>query len=188
VHPSQHGVGQIQAEQALRLLGGSGFLILVTGAALSPAAVGRKEGFFAAVGQRLEVQELDGRWTSDGAERALTQWFQFRPDRVPQLVVCHNDAMARGAQAALKKEAARSGRRELERVPLLGCDGVEDEGLTQVNQHMQAATIILPPTTRAALHALAEFWTRGVHAPVTEVAAKSFPALEQIAAATGPAR
>src|SRR4030042_1172870 len=44
VTPRQEGVGEIQADQALRLAPSGSFLVLVTGEASSPAAIARRRG------------------------------------------------------------------------------------------------------------------------------------------------
>jgi hypothetical protein len=45
VTPRQEGVGEIQARHALRLARPGSFVVLITGEALSPAAVARRRGF-----------------------------------------------------------------------------------------------------------------------------------------------
>ncbi len=163
VTPRQEGVGEIQAGQALRLARPGSFVILITGDASSPATVGRKRGFLEKVAGRLAVHELDGRWSAKGAEKALGEWFRVgaERDRPLGLVVCQNDAMASGARSALLRQAASSGRRELERVPLVGCDGLEEEGRSMVARGELAATVVMPPTTPRALEILRRYWDAG---------------------------
>ena len=76
------------------------------------AAVARKRGFLDTIAGRLTVHELDGRWSTTGAEKALGEWFRVgaERDRPLDLVVCQNDAMASGARSALLRQAASSGR------------------------------------------------------------------------------
>ena len=171
VAPNQRGVGEIQARQALRLIRPGSFVLLVTGDAASPAAVARRDGFRAAIGDRLVVHELDGRWSEAGASNALAEWFRIGAarDRTIDLVVCHNDAMAAGARAALAKQA-------LARVPIVGCDGTE-RGKEMVGRGELAATVVMPPTTSAALEALTHYWTTGAPSGTLLLDAASHPPL-----------
>lgn len=186
IAPRQEGVGEIQARQALRLVVGPGsFVVLVTGDAGSPATIARRRGFVETVGGRLAVHELDGRWSAAGAEKALGEWFRVgaERDRPVSLVVCQNDAMAGGARAALAKQAAASGRPELARTPLVGCDGTEQEGKAMVARRELAATVVMPPTTPSALEILGRYWDTGAAAGTSLLDASSHPALD----ALGPA-
>jgi ABC-type sugar transport system substrate-binding protein len=182
VTPRQEGVGEIQANQALRLARPGSFVILVTGEASSAAAVARKRGFVETIAGRLSVHELDGRWSAKGAERALGEWFRVGADRDRplDLVVCQNDAMASGARSTLLRQAASSGRRELERVALVGCDGLEEEGRSMVARGELAATVVMPPTTPAALEILGRYWDAQARSATVLLEASSHPALDSL--------
>jgi ABC-type sugar transport system substrate-binding protein len=182
VAPDQVGIGRIQAEQAFRLVPAGTFVVLVTGTALSAAAVERTRGFLESVKGRFTVHELDGGWSAQGADKALAAWFRVgaNRDRVPQIVVCQNDAMAVGVRTALLRQAAASGVRDLARVPLVGCDGLAEEGRASVTRGELAATVVLPPTTPTALQVLSRYWESGVRAGVVRLEATSFPLLETL--------
>jgi ABC-type sugar transport system substrate-binding protein len=182
VTPRQEGVGEIQAGQALRVARPGSFAILVTGEASSPAAIARKRGFLETVAGRLSVHEIDGRWSATGAEKALGEWFRVGADRDRplDLVVCQNDAMASGARAALGKQAADSGRRDLARTPLIGCDGTEREGKAMVARGELAATVVMPPTTPRALEILRRYWDTDHRADMVLLEASSHPALDEL--------
>jgi ABC-type sugar transport system substrate-binding protein len=182
VAPRQEGVGEIQAGQALRVVPPGSFALLVTGEASSAPAIARKRGFLEAVAGRLSVHELDGRWSAKGAVRALGEWFRVGADRerLPDLVVCQNDAMAIGARAALAKQAADSGRRELLRTPLIGCDGTEREGKAMVSRGELAATVVMPPTTPRALQILRRYWDSETPSDTVLLEASSYPALDAL--------
>jgi len=185
VTPRQEGIGEIQADQALRLAPAGSFVILVTGDASSPATVARRRGLLEKIAGRLVVHEVDGRWSAKGAEKALGEWFRVgaERDRPVGLVVCQNDAMASGARSALVRQAASSGRGELERVPLVGCDGLEEEGRSMVARGELRATVVMPPTTPLALDVLRRYWDTGERPGTVVLEASSHPALD----ALGPA-
>lgn len=182
VTPRQEGVGEIQAGQVLRVAPKASFAILVTGEATSVAAVARKRGFLEKLAGRLSVHEIDGRWSAKGAEKALGEWFRVgaERDRPLDLVVCQNDSMASGARSALLRQAASSGRRELARVPLVGCDGLEEEGRSMVARGELAATVVMPPTTPPALDILRRHWDADTRSETLLLEASSHPALDEL--------
>jgi ABC-type sugar transport system substrate-binding protein len=185
VAPDQEGIGRIQAEQALRLVGNGAFVMLVTGTAASMAAQGRKRGFLEALKDRLVVHELDGGWSAAGAEKALSAWFRLgaERDRSPELVICQNDAMAEGAREALRRQAIAAGAPGLARIPLIGCDGLAEEGQARVARGELAATVVLPPTTPAALRILKRYWDTRAVAGTVSLEASSYPAIDALRAA-----
>lgn len=182
VTPRQEGVGELQAEQALQLAAQGSFVLLVTGAASSPAAVARKAGFRARVEGRLLVQEIDGRWSAGDAEKAVGEWFRIGAERDRPLgqLACQNDAMASGARKALLRVAAGSGRRDLQRTPVIGCDGLEEEGRAMVARGEFAATVVMPPTTPVALEVLRRFWETGERAQAVALEPESYPSLDAL--------
>ena len=101
-------------------------------------------------------------------------------DRPIGLVVCQNDAMAGGARAALAKQAADTGRRELARTPLIGCDGMEQEGKAMVARGELAATVVMPPTTPPALEILGRYWDAEARSGTVLLDASSHPALDAL--------
>jgi ABC-type sugar transport system substrate-binding protein len=182
VTPHQEGIGEIQGQQAVRVAGAGAFALLVTGEASSAAAKGRQRGFVEAAAGRLSVHELDGHWSAAGAERALQEWFRVGADRDRPLgiVVCQNDPMAVGARAALLKQAQEGRRPDLARTPLIGCDGLEQEGKAMVARGELAATVVMPPTTPLALETLARYWEQGTPTGTLFLDALSYPALEAL--------
>jgi ABC-type sugar transport system substrate-binding protein len=179
VAPNQQGIGEIQAQQALRLAAPGAFVLLVTGDASSPAAVARRDAFRQTVGRGFALHEVDGRWSEAGAEKALGEWFRIGADRdrAFSLIVCQNDAMAAGARAALAKQAASSGNAALARTPLTGCDGTDQQGKAMVSRGELAATVVMPPTTPVALEVLARYWETAATSGTVLLDAVSHPDL-----------
>jgi ABC-type sugar transport system substrate-binding protein len=180
VTPRQESIGEIQGQQAIRIAGAGAFALLVTGEASSAAAKARQRGFLKAAADRLVVHDLDGRWSAAGAERALQEWFRVGADRDRPLgiVVCQNDAMAVGARTVLLKRAQEGRCPDLARTPLIGCDGLEQEGKAMVARGELAATVTMPPTTPLALETLARHWEQGTRIGTLFLDALSHPALE----------
>lgn len=181
VTPRQMGIGELQGRQALVLARPGASVLLVTGSAGSVTAIERARGFHESVKDRLTVHTIDGRWSGSRARRALSQWFRLgSADGCLDLVVCQNDAMAAGVRAALAEQAAASGRAELRDLPVIGCDGLEDEGQAMVARGDLTATVVMPPTTPAALETLEAWWEKGERPETIFVDATSFPPLEKL--------
>jgi ABC-type sugar transport system substrate-binding protein len=184
VAPRQEGIGEIQAAHARRLARPGAFVLLITGDASTPAAIQRSAGFLDAIGSHFTVHMLDGRWTLLDAENVLEQWLQrgAERERSPELVVCHNDAMAAGARKALARHAAASGRGELVAIPLVGCDGLEHEGKRMLTRGELAATVEVPSTAPAAIDLVRRYWDSGARGESVLIECVSLPPLEAAAA------
>ena len=119
-----------------------------------------------------------------GAETALGEWFRVGAARDSPLglVVCQNDAMASGARNALLRQATNSGRRELDRVTLVGRDGLAEEGQAMVARGEIAATVVMPPTTPPALEILRRYWDADARSATVLLEASPYPALETLGA------
>ena len=185
VTPDQAGIGRIQAQQALRLARESAFVLLLTGTTATAAAAGRRDGFLEGVADRLKVHSIEGDWSAPGAGRALSAWFRLGADRdrTPALIVCHNDAMAEGARAELLRQAASAGDAALARVPLVGCDGLAEEGRARVGRGELAATVVLPPSTPRALEIVQRHWSAGGREGTVLLEGSSFPPLDALRSA-----
>jgi ABC-type sugar transport system substrate-binding protein len=175
--PDQQRIGTIQAEQCLRLRPGGGFVLLMLGAKSTASAIERRSGFIDAIGRQLEIHELEGNWTRVGAETALGDWYRLGADRQRRVdaMVCQNDLMAEGVRAVL---AAR--RAAAVDVPILGCDGLPEEGRALVERRAIAATVVMPPTTPAALEMLKDHWAGRAARNDVVLEPASYPPLAQI--------
>jgi ABC-type sugar transport system substrate-binding protein len=182
VAPTQRAVGELQAAQAMRIVRPGAFVMLITGAARSPAAIERQQGFTEGLHRRLDVTVLDGRWSAQEAEVALSDWFRVGVERARtiDLIVCQNDTMAAGAYRALSKRAKELGRPELAKIPLIGCDGLEEEGQQMVRDGILTATVVLPATTPAAIDILQRYWSSGLRADMIRLEVESFPLLQSL--------
>ena len=183
VAPRQRGIGEVQAQHAFRLARPGSFVLMVTGEARSQAAVERHQGFLETAGSRFDVHALDGRWSADGAAQVVEEWFRVgaKRDLPLQLVVCHNDAMAKGVRTALGRQASISGRTDLAHVPIVGCDGLESEGLAMVARGELAGTVVLPTTTPPALKILRRFWDSAALSGTVQLEATAYPRLAEAA-------
>jgi ABC-type sugar transport system substrate-binding protein len=182
VAPDQAEIGRIQGRQSLRLVPDGGFVLLVLGASVTPSAIERRRGFLEVVGSRITVRELEGFWTAELAGEALDEWLRMGAERRRSidLIVCQNDQMARGVNAVLKRWASDLNRSEIATIPIIGCDGLPDEGLRMVQAKELVATIVMPTTTPRAIEILSAYWERGVRNLGETLSPSSFPPLELV--------
>ncbi|MET0552089.1 MAG: sugar ABC transporter substrate-binding protein [Vicinamibacteria bacterium] len=183
VAPRQRGIGEVQARHAFRLARPGSFVLMVTGEARSQAAIERHQGFLETAGSRFDVHALDGRWSAEGAAQVVEEWFRVgaKRDVRIELVVCHNDAMAKGVRTALARQGSISARTDLAHVPIVGCDGLESEGLAMVARGELAGTVVLPTTTPPALKILRRFWDSAALSGTVQLEATAYPPLAEAA-------
>jgi ABC-type sugar transport system substrate-binding protein len=182
VAPEQTETGRIQGRQCLRLLPEGGSVVLILGARATPSTVSRQEGFREVVGDRVEIHVIEGRWQAERAEKALNDWLRFGAGRTQQvdLIVSQNDLMARGARSALHSHESKGGAAGLAAVPILGCDGLPDEGMEMVRTGELAATVVLPPTSPRAIEILAAHWSRSEVVKEQTLLPSSLPPVDQL--------
>jgi ABC-type sugar transport system substrate-binding protein len=155
-------IGRIHARQLGRLCPGGARVLYVQGPADASAAQQRLAGLEEALrGRPFELKVLNGEWTAASAEKAITAWMRLRTAELfePQVVVCQNDNMARGARKAL--EALRP---EWARLPFLGCDGLAQGGRREVDEGRLAATVVIPSCAGPAVE-LVVAWKRADRVP-----------------------
>ena len=155
-------IGRIHARQLAGLCPEGAPVLYVQGPAETPAARQRLEGLEEGLrGRPYELKIVNGEWTSASAEKAITAWLRLRTAELfsPRAVVCQNDNMARGARKAL--EVLRP---EWARLPFLGCDGLPQSGLRDVDEGRLAGTVVIPSCASPAVE-LAVEWKRAARLP-----------------------
>jgi ABC-type sugar transport system substrate-binding protein len=187
VAPNQTEIGRIQGRQCLQLLPEGGSVALVLGARATPSTKSREAGFREVVGDAVEIHEIEGNWQEDRAQQALSDWLRFNlgRGRTVDLIVCQNDSMARGARRALQLYESRSSKPSpggggLAATPILGCDGLPDEGAEMVRAGELAATVVMPPTSPRAVEILDAYWQRGSVVDEETLLPASLPPVEKL--------
>jgi len=183
VAPDQTEIGRIQGRQSLRLLLEGGTALLILGAQNAPSAVSREKGFREVVGNRLDVRVIEGKWQAERAEEALSDWLRFGSKRAREvdLIVSQNDAMALGARRALQSHESGGGAGGIAAIPIVGCDGLPDEGVEMVRRKELTATVVVPASSPRAVEILDAFWQRGEVLDQETLVPTSLPPLEQLA-------
>jgi ABC-type sugar transport system substrate-binding protein len=170
VSPDQYEIGRIQARQFKLLSPGGGELVYIRG----PLGASSAQRRFSAMQEELmgtpfEIAAINSDWTSEGGERAMTEWLQiFRRGTVPKFLVgAQNDSMAQGARRALL-DWARTMKQTTEQVYFTGCDGLPAHGQRLVSDGQLAATIIVPSVAARAVDEAVSMLPSG-RAPAAEI-------------------
>jgi ribose transport system substrate-binding protein len=149
----QIGIGRIQGQQIRKMLPRGGNVLYIEGPIDTSAARGRRKGVDDTIaGTAINLKSLHGDWSEVSAERSVLRWLELSATRDYQLalVAAQNDAMATGARTAFA-----TARPEWLSVPFIGCDGLTEGGQKLVREGKLAATVVLPPTSGAAINMIA---------------------------------
>jgi ABC-type sugar transport system substrate-binding protein len=173
-------IGRIQAQQYRALLPHGGRVLYLQGPPSSQAAQERLAAAQEGVrGTGVELKVVPAEWTESSAEAAVKAWLRLKTSELfaPDLVGSQNDAMALGAQKAL-----RAHRPEWAQVPYTGCDGLADGGQRLVAIGQLSATIVVPSCGGPAVDLLDHVYEEGTPAPRSVVVPpRSFPPIEALA-------
>jgi ABC-type sugar transport system substrate-binding protein len=186
----QEEVGRIQARHFRAFLPAGGLVLYIQGPVDTSAARERLSGAQQGLaGSGIELRVLEGLWTEQSGEQAVTRWFRLKsnePVRV-DLIGCQNDAMAVGARHAIEAVPDEARRKAWSSLPVTGCDGLPEGGQRLVDLRKLAATVICPSNAGPALDALAAaFATNRMPEAKIVLAPASYPAeasLARVAAA-----
>jgi ABC-type sugar transport system substrate-binding protein len=184
VCPDEAETGRVQGRQLRALVPRSGRVLYLQGSSRSLASRQRTAGMQeATAGAPFEVVLAGGDWSPDFAARTVREWLRFAAGgrRPFDLVACQNDHMAGGALEALAAAAQESGRPEIARIPVIGCDGAPDTGQKMVREGRLAATVVLPRVAGPALGIVARLLAGGERpGPLVTFTATSFPPLPEL--------
>jgi ABC-type sugar transport system substrate-binding protein len=172
--------GRVQGRQLLRLLPRKGLVLYVQGSTRSVAARDRTSGMRDSTrGAPFDVDLIEAGWTRAEARSAVAKWFRIvsKGGLAVDLVSSQNDQIALGVLDALQDVASETGRPELARIPVCGCDGTPQLGQTLVGERRLLATVVLPRSSGPAVEAVARLLREGaVPPPISTLEATSFPA------------
>jgi ABC-type sugar transport system substrate-binding protein len=205
VTPDQTAIGTAQGELIRALLPSGGRVLCITGPVQAFSARARRAGMEEMlIGSAVQTVCVQGDWSERGGEEAVSHWAARVAGTIrhpvfqsffPDLVAVQNDAMARGAQRALQALTASRRWKQLEGVPVIGCDGTSAGGMQMVRDGVLAATVVVPITAIPALDLLAAHRDTGVLPPshvrlsvTTFPDAKAAAAVDATAAAPGTTR
>jgi ribose transport system substrate-binding protein len=178
-------IGRIQGRQFGALLPAGGTVLYIQGPATSSAAVQRTNGMESRKPANIKLKTLRSAWTDDAAHQAVSAWLKLSTSRAESIDVigCQADAIAMGARKAFQEHADLTERQLWLKRPFTGIDGLPTEGQAWVDQGTLTATVVAGTTTRLAVQMIAKALGGGAQPPErTVIEAKSYPALENLAA------
>jgi ABC-type sugar transport system substrate-binding protein len=171
--------GATQARQVKALLKNGGQIMLMQGPRGNSAATLRRQGLDRELKAQSKIHtlgELHADWTQAGAEQALGAFLRMQSNAAkPDLIVCQNDSMALGVERILRTLRAAWGK-----VPLLGCDGMLEEGQRFVKEGLLAATVITPATAGKGVELATKMLAGQGSPPSVLLPVESFPPLQRI--------
>jgi len=184
VCPDEVATGRIQGQQIRALIPTGRRVLYVQGNPRSLASRQRTAGMQEVLaGSGRDVVLAGGDWSPEHAASTVRDWLRFAGGgrRQFDLVTCQNDHMAEGVLQALAAAAVETGRQEIARIPVTGCDGAPDKGLKMVAAGRLTATVVLPRVAGPALEVLARLLTSGEKpAPLIMHEPTCFPPLEAL--------
>ncbi len=171
-------IGPIEAQQCRALLPKGGQIVSLEGPGVSAVTIDRRGGLNQGLlGSNVKIgKTIVADWTEPEAERVFTNWLRLKSAFRPDLVVAQNDAMALGAHRALLAV-----RKEWAGVPLIGVDGLPEEGQKLVKDGILLATIVTPLTAGKAVEVLARGLGGEPLPSALVMPVHSFPPIEELA-------
>jgi ABC-type sugar transport system substrate-binding protein len=180
VTADERETGRIQGRQLRAFVPHGRLVLYVQGGTQSRVARERTAGVLEATkGAPFEVALIEGGWDPAVAREHVRRWLSIvaHGGTFPDLVACQNDPLALAALEALQEVAEATGRPELARIPVTGCDGTPKMGQRLVREGTIRATVVLPPWAGVAAQQAADFLLKGqAPPPTTLLKATSFPA------------
>lgn len=177
-------VGRVQGLQVRALLPERRRVLYVQGSPRSLTARQRAAGLVEVTADSgIEVMLAGGEWSRQHAAQTVHDWLRLSAGRGRpfDLVTCQNDDLALGALEALAAEAQKTGRAEIGRIAVSGCDGAPDVGAALVREGRLVATVVLSRMSAPAVEAMARLVLRGDRpAPRIALESTSLPPLDKL--------
>ena len=175
-------VGRIQGRQLSALVPGGGVVLYVQGPSESSAAKQRLFGTLETKLETAQLRVLKAQWTEASAYKAVSSWLRLSTSRDNQMVaVCaQDDSMAIGARKAFEECFAKQPE-VWQKIPFLGCDGLQKTGQEFVRRGMLAATVFIPPNAGNGMELMMKAIETGTQPPDrTFTPSKSIPEIEAL--------
>ena len=175
-------VGRIQGRQLSALIPGGGMVLYIQGPSESSAAKQRLFGTLETKLETAQLRVLKAQWTEASAYKAVSSWLRLSTSRDNQMVaVCaQDDSMAIGARKAFEECFAKQPE-VWQKIPFLGCDGLQKTGQEFVRRGMLAATVFIPPNAGNGMELMMKAIETGTQPPDrTFMPSKSIPEIEAL--------
>jgi ABC-type sugar transport system substrate-binding protein len=182
VTSDQKEIGRIHGRQVKALVGDKGRVLTVTGPIATLMAQQRLAGLKEVLGDAFSIVELNADWTSERARMEVERWSEglAKGAELPDMFVAQNDEMGLGIRQALRDASLRKDL-PLATASITGCDGSQTFGQRLVKEGRIKATVIMPPSSGAAVEWIARARAKGERPPLrVGQPVTSFPALNAL--------
>jgi ABC-type sugar transport system substrate-binding protein len=182
VGPDQLEIGRLQGRLA-RAAAPGGRVLYVQGSQINASAAQRLQGFREVVDPGRDIVGIvDGNWTAEDTQMSVQRWMHVMMPSIGQVdvVVCQNDLMAVGAKTALEEATASSlARFDTTRTPVIGCDGLPEQGRRLVDEGKLKATVVIRDVGRRAVRVVADRLRGQVPSSAVVLAPQPYPPLAE---------
>ena len=183
--------GRILGGQVAALLPGGGTVLCLQGPSGSPVTTWRLAGMSETKPENIELNFLrSAQWTEEGGYKAVASWLRLSTSHDTDIagVIGQSDLIALGAYRAFQEQTMGDERERWLGLPFVGVNGLKT-GQDAVQRGVLAATVVVPPTTVAAIETLVRAYREGVRPQERIlVAPKSFPDIGKLSPRDGKAR
>ncbi len=182
-------VGRIQGRQIAALLPGGGSVLYLRGPAINSLASLRTDGIESTKPKNVELKSVKIQWTYESALQAVSSWLNLpttKPEAT-QLIASQNADFILAAKKAFETETTEPHRSKWLTLPCLGV-GVASQLKPLVDGGTLRAAVLTSLTMDKSLELLVKALKDGSQPPEqTFVEARSYPALDVLAASRKPA-
>lgn len=172
--------GRILGRQVAALLPGGGTVLCLQGPSGSPVTALRLVGMNETKPENIELKFLrSAHWTEEGGYKTVASWLRLSTSHDTDIagVVGQSDLIVLGAYRAFQEHTAGEKRDRWLKLPFVGVNGLK-AGQDAVHSGVLAATVVVPPSSAAAIETLVRAYREGIRPKeCILVTPRSFPDL-----------
>jgi len=180
--------GRILGRQIAVLLPRGGTVLCLQGPSGNPVTERRMAGMNETKPKNIELKFLrSAYWTEEAGFKAVASWLRLSTSHSIDIagVIGQSDLIALGAHRAFRELTLGDKRDRWLALPFLGVNGLE-AGQDAVRSGVLAATVVIPPSSGAAVETLVRAYREGVRPKeCILVTPRSFPDLATLVPRTG---
>jgi ABC-type sugar transport system substrate-binding protein len=183
--------GRILGRQIAVLLPRGGVVLCLQGPSGNPVTERRMVGMNETKPNNIELKFLrSAYWTEEAGYKAVASWLQLSTSQGIDIVgvIGQSDLIALGAHRAFRELTTGEKRDHWLGLPFVGVNGLE-AGQDAVHSGVLAATVVIPPSSAAAVETLVRAYREGVRPQeCISVTPRSFPDLATLVPRGGKRR
>jgi len=183
--------GRILGRQMAVLLPHGGAVLCVQGPSGDPVTERRMAGMSKTKPNNIELKFLRGaHWAEEAGHKAVASWLRLSTSQNSHIagVIGQSDMIALGAHRAFRELTLGEKRDRWLGLPFIGVNGLQ-AGQDAVRSGVLAATVVIPPSSGAAVETLVRAYREGVRPQeCILVSPRSFPDLATLVSRGGKRR